>query len=130
MLADCREPSQAWTRGVSCDPEFAGDSIPRLSSRHDQPVQRCEALQWDLPAEHDSGILFSSVAKLHRGKMLRHRSKTISDVLPVELDLHAVGVDTSEGDVDVRMLRVEVCHGHPFQRCVEVGRHAAHYFPR
>jgi len=107
LLTDSRELPESRTRRVGRHLEIAGDSVQRLGSRHDQPVKRCEALQWDLPAERDSGVLFRSVAKLNCGEMLRHGPQTASDILPIQLECLAAAIDTPESDVDVGMFRVK-----------------------
>jgi hypothetical protein len=130
LLADCREPSEAGTRRVSRDPEVVGDSIQRLSSRHDQPVQRGEALQWHLPPKRESSILLCPVAKLYGGEMLRHGSKTVADVLSIQPEFLAPFIQAPESDVDVGMLRVEMRHSSPFERSVKIGFHPAHHVSR
>jgi len=62
--------------------------------------------------------------------MLRHGPETISDVIPIQPECLAAGIDASERNVDVRMFRVEVRHGQPFERRMEVGFHATHQVAR
>ena len=66
--------------------------------------------------------------------MLGNGSKTALDVLPIQFELLAPGVEASERDMDVGMFRVEVRHRQAPQsegeRCVEVGFHAAHHVSR
>ena len=59
--------------------------------------------------------------------MLRHGPETISDVIPVQPECLAAGIDASERNVDVGMFRVEMHHGHPFEGFVQVGLHATHH---
>jgi hypothetical protein len=47
--------------------------------------------------------------------MLGHRSKTVPDVVPIQPEFLAMGVKASKYDVDMRMLRVEVGDGRPFE---------------
>ena len=116
--------------GVSRNAEVAGGSVQRLSSCHDHPIQRCEALQGNLPAKRDSGVLFCSIAELHRGEMLGYGSEAISDVIPIQFERLAAGIDASERNVDVGMFRVEVRYRYPFERRMQVGSHPAHHIPR
>jgi len=83
-----------------------------------------------VPAERECCILLCPVAKLYGGEMLRHESKTVADVLSIQSEFLAPLIQSPESDVDVRMLRVEVRHGHPVERCVEVGFHAVHHVSR
>jgi len=130
LLANCRESPDAITRRVNRDPEVAGDYIQWLSSRHDQPIQWCEALQWHLPPERESSVLLCPVAKLHGGEVLRDGSKTVADVLSIQTEVLAPFIQSPESDVDVRMLRVEMRHGRPFERRVEIGFHPNHHVSR
>ena len=88
-------------------------SVRRLGSSQNQPVQWCEALHWDLPAKRERGVLLGSIAELHRCEMLGNGSKTVLDVLPIQLKLFAPGIEASECDVDVGMFRVEVRRPRP-----------------
>jgi hypothetical protein len=62
--------------------------------------------------------------------MLGNGSKTALDVLPIQFELLAPGVETSERDMDVGMFRVEMRHRDPVERCAEVGFHAVHHVSR
>jgi hypothetical protein len=62
--------------------------------------------------------------------MLGCGSEAISDVIPIQLECLAAGIDASERNVDVGMFRVEVRYRYPFERRMEVGSHPAHHVPR
>ena len=87
-------------------------------------------LQRNLPAKRERGILFGSIAELHCCEMLGNGSKTVLDVVPIQLEPLAVGIEASQRNVDMGMFRVEVRHRHPVERCVKVGFHPAHHVPR
>jgi hypothetical protein len=130
LLANCSEPTYTRTPGVRRDRVVTGDSVERLSSAQNQSVQRREALQRDLPSKRDGGILFRSITELHGCEMLRHGPQTILDVFPIKLEFLTTGIETSERDVDVGMLRVEVRHRHPFERHMEIGLDTGHNVSR
>ncbi len=100
MLADGREPPQSGTSRVRRDREVPGAAVQRLGSGKNEPVQWREALQRNLPAKSERGILFRSVAQLYCCEMLGNGSKPVLDVLAIQLERLAFGVETSERDVD------------------------------
>jgi hypothetical protein len=101
--------------------EVAGSLRPAAGSGQNQSVQRREALQRDLPAKRERGVLFRSISELHGSEMLGNGSKTVLDVLPIQFELRSLWYRAPLSDVDVRMFRVEMRHGHPFDRCAEIG---------
>jgi hypothetical protein len=103
LLADCREPAQARTRGVRHHPKGTEVSFHRLTSRNNQPIQWREALQRNLPAKCECGILLRSMAELQSCEMLRNGSKAVPDVIPIQPELLAFGVEASQRNVDVWM---------------------------
>ena len=62
--------------------------------------------------------------------MLGDGSKTVADVLSIQPEFLAPFIQPSKSDVDVRMLRVEMRRGRPFERCMEIGCHPIHYVSR
>jgi hypothetical protein len=101
-----------------------------LRSCQYQPVQWCEALQWNLPAKRERGFLFCPISKLHCCEVLGNGSKSTLYIVPIQLELLAVGIETSERDMDVRMFGVEVRYRDPFERRAQIGLHTAHHVPR
>jgi hypothetical protein len=61
--------------------------------------------------------------------MLGYGAQTIPDIFPIQPEFLAAGLESSERDVDVWVLCVEVRHCHPFERRVKIGLGAAHYVP-
>jgi hypothetical protein len=57
-------------------------------------------------------------------------SKSVPDVVPIQLELLAPGIHTSERNVDMRMFRVEVRDSHPFERTPQIGLDTTHHVPR
>lgn len=128
MFADRREARQAGPRGVCRDWEVADASI-RLSSCQDQAVNWCEALQRDLPAQRECGILLRPISELDCREMLGNGSKSVFDVVPIQLERLARGIQTSQRNVDVGMFGVEVGYGHPFERSAKIHLDTAHHIP-
>jgi hypothetical protein len=62
--------------------------------------------------------------------MLGNGSKSILDVVPIQLELLAPGIQTSERNVDMGMFGVEVRDRHPFERASEIGLDTGHQVPR
>jgi hypothetical protein len=62
--------------------------------------------------------------------MLGNGSKTVLDVLSIQFELCSLCIEASQSDVNMRMLRIEMCYSHPFDRRAEIGLDTAHYVPR
>ena len=62
--------------------------------------------------------------------MLGYGTEAISDVIPIQLECLAAGIDAPERNVDVGMFRVEVRYRYPLERRMEVGSHPTHHVPR
>jgi hypothetical protein len=130
VLTNCREPPKARARRVCHDRQVAKVSLQRLGSGENQSVQRREVLQRDLPAKRKRGILFRSISELDGSKMLGNGSKTVLDVLSIQFELRSLYIEASQSYVNMRMLRIEMSHGHPLDRPAEIGLDTAHYVPR
>jgi hypothetical protein len=130
VLTDCRELPKTRARRVRHDRQVAEVSVQRLGSGQNQSVQRREVLQRNLPAKRKSGVLFRSISELHCCEMLGNGSKTILGILSIKFELDALYIEASQSDVNMRMLRIEMCYGHPFDRHTEIGLDPAHYVPR
>jgi hypothetical protein len=62
--------------------------------------------------------------------MLGYGSEAISDVIPIQPECLAAGIDASERNVDVGMFGIEVRCRYPFERRMQVGSHPTHHVPR
>jgi hypothetical protein len=62
--------------------------------------------------------------------MLGNGSKSILNEVPIQLELLAPGIQSSECNVDMGMFGVEVRYRHPFERASEIGLDTAHHVPR
>ena len=62
--------------------------------------------------------------------MLGNRSETVFDVLSIQFELHSFYIEASQSHVNMRMLRIEMCYSHPFDRSAEIGLDTAHYVSR
>ena len=130
VLTDCREPPKTRARRVRHHWEVAEIPVQRLGSGENQSVQWREVLQRNLPAKRKRGVLFRPISELHGSEMLGNRSKTVLDVVSIQFELHSLYIEASQSYMNMRMLRIEMCHSHPFDRRAEIGLHTAHYVSR
>ena len=130
VLTDRREPPETRARRVRHDREVAEVAVQRLGSGENQSVQWREVLQRNLPAKRKRGVLFRSISELHGSEMLGNGSKTVLDVLPIKFELRSLDIEASQSYVNMRMLRIEMCYSHPFDRRAEIGLDTAHYVSR
>ncbi len=86
-----------------------------MGSLHDAAIQRSEAFLRYLPPLSFCGIQFAPIPELACAVVLRNGSDSLLNVVAAELERLAIPGPASQGDMDMRMLRVVVNYGDPFQ---------------
>ena len=86
-----------------------------FGSLHDAAIQRSEAFLRDLAPFCFCGIQFAPIPELACAVVLRNGSDSLLNVVAAELERLAIPGPASQGDMDMRMLRVVVNYGDPFE---------------
>jgi hypothetical protein len=84
----------------------------------------------NLTLESQRCVLLRTVSELSGDAVLRQMSKPTLDVVSRELEFEAAFVNSTQRDMHVRMVRIEVGYGDPFNRSAKVRLHPTHYIPR
>ena len=96
----------------------------------DHAVERSVAVLMHFVALSRCGIQLRPMAKLPRTEILRDFADALLDVVAADPKRPSFRADSSERHMHVRVLRVEVGHGHPFERRSKVALHTRDHLAR
>jgi hypothetical protein len=120
----CRTPfherypwSQSGSARVLRDREEQGVCLTGIVSiALDDAIKRCVAVLVDFPSLHVGRIELGAIPKLPRAQILGDFADASPDVIPAEANRMSFRADTSQCDMDVRVLGVVVRRRNPFER--------------
>src|SRR4051794_11854214 len=100
----------------SVESELNVRGISRIAGRkRDHPVEGCIPARRDLAAFGGDAIQLRAVSELVRAQFLSQASDAAAKVFTAQFEWTPVVAYAPEGDVHVRVLRVEVDHRNPLE---------------
>jgi len=122
------DPRRAWTESraawVLVDREEGGLSVlGSVSIPLDDAVKGRVTMLMYFTTLRIGGIEFRPIPKLARAQILRDVADTLPNEVPAETKRPTFPSYTSQRNMNMRMLRIEVSHRYPFKPRTEIGLH-------
>jgi hypothetical protein len=129
LLMNSCGPGHPSCRRFDGNPQLAGFTGYGPGPKN-APVKGCKSYFHYFPPFGLFGVHLGSVPKLSSTEFFGDAAQATLDVVTVELERLAISFYAAHSDVDVRVLRVVMRNGDPFDIGIEILRNAQHQLAR